>query len=635
MSHSSPGVSPLLPPGSSTEGGSQPFKVGHAKFRVAAPAPLGSFLIWIVIDKRFQELCRFEHEFCSRVEEILSKNNLEPKDVDFAPRHPFEEGSAAQPTLLIVAPWAADSPITWERIVCKVKEFVDRRLHGANLGDKFCVCVEMANPLVLNGKVLGPVLDNPQLESDWPGIQGNIFSMLKSRMSTKGRMNALSLFRLGYWSDPSNNPITVFISMDPDSPDEAWPQVLRDIQLYLDGLPHDLTAHMEHNTVQSLAFQLLGPDVAEPPTRPLPGASRVYQKLVNLGDDFGPSLYLKRDDGKLSNPGFGTLGCYVEVKRTSPDWRRYGLTSYHTIRPCFEGFSVKAVRQPNGLWKSVPEDPADNTTLREVDLRGRFPNSPVSCHSVESPSRWAHNYSVYELKHTLRDLQEAGGDNQEYSDLKHHMGTELEGKIAFFDGEKHVLGAIWAASGLGQRTKDNQRLDWALLDVIQDRQGGNKLPTYASWIEKYAHNHRPLPGGNGVPLKPAPSQPISKLHGGELAFKLGARSGQTLGSYSRYRTDSKVKYDEYMGAQMSSQYVFVPHGGKDDGSSSTPFADEGDSGAVVYNASGEGLGLLFTGQVPKEAGGQGYFLVTPMEDVFKDIKSLSRGEITDIRLSPW
>jgi hypothetical protein len=53
---------------------------------------------------------------------------------------------------------------------------------------------------------------------------------------------------------------------------------------------------------------------------------------------------------------------------------------------------------------------------------------------------------------------------------------------------------------------------------------------------------------------------------------------------------------------------------------------------VVFNERGEAVGLLFSGQKPDQTRA-GYGLVTPIEDVFADIKACAKGHIEDIRIA--
>lgn len=42
--------------------------------------------------------------------------------------------------------------------------------------------------------------------------------------------------------------------MDEEVDEKAWPPTFRAIQRYLDGLPHNLMVHMEHNEITGLVL---------------------------------------------------------------------------------------------------------------------------------------------------------------------------------------------------------------------------------------------------------------------------------------------------------------------------------------------------------------------------------------------
>ena len=111
---------------------------------------------------------------------------------------------------------------------------------------------EPASPESKPEKIIGCVLDNPQLVLDWDAIKDKVHSMLESVEATKGFMTCISLSRLGYDRDSQKNPITVYVSVEEEVPEKAMSEVSADIQAYLDTLPYELTVHMEHNYVEHL-----------------------------------------------------------------------------------------------------------------------------------------------------------------------------------------------------------------------------------------------------------------------------------------------------------------------------------------------------------------------------------------------
>lgn len=151
-----------------------------------------------------------------------------------------------------------DSAETWEKVVRELKTYVDDRLLDSQLEcPPLGVCVEMIAPQLTRRKYMGGVMDNPKLESDWDEIRDKVFSILESFPQTKGQMTCIALFRLGYSPNRNENPITVYVSVDYDSDETAWPQVIRAIQTFLDSLEHNLVVHIEHDDLEAYTLELI------------------------------------------------------------------------------------------------------------------------------------------------------------------------------------------------------------------------------------------------------------------------------------------------------------------------------------------------------------------------------------------
>ncbi len=80
----------------------------------------------------------------------------------------------------------------------------------------------------------------------------------------------------------------------------------------------------------------------------------------------------------------------------------------------------------------------------------------------------------------------------------------------------------------------------------------------------------------------------------------------------------------------SDEYSFISTG-----SIQGRFADQGNSGSILFDEAGRAVGLLFSGMSPQQTGKAGCCLMTPIEDVFKDIKAYSKGQIVDIRIAQF
>lgn len=180
-----------------------------------------------------------------------------------------------------------------------------------------------------------------------------------------------------------------------------------------------------------------------------------------------------------------------------------------------------------------------------------------------------------------------------------------------------------------RRTADNMRLDWALIDVAEHRQGSNRLPAEEVWQQHFediaAHPHRTF----GIPLQDQYSF-IGPNNPGASVWKVGTVTGPTTAKFYTKKIAFKMSEDSYLGNAMnkypSTEYIFQPHyGGK--------FCAHGDSGSVAFDEDGGIVGLFFRGHKINGAFDAGYGLITPIEHVFEDIKKFSKQTITHIRVA--
>ena len=223
---------------------------------------------------------------------------------------------------------------------------------------------------------------------------------------------------------------------------------------------------------------------------------------------------------------------------------------------------------------------------------------------------------------------------------------------AFFDEYRHLFGTVWAASGYIRRVPGSgNRLDWALIKPYDDRRRReNLLASKRVWdafvqrlrsimmTEEQNNNRRP-PQSHSVELDiPSQNGMNGKLKAwgkGKLSlenkkvFKVGAISGATAGLCAPLKVLSKIREEKYMNqpatVHETKEYMMS--------SKWSSFGQQGDSGAVVHDADGVAVGLLFSGQAPSQTDKKnGYSLVTPLPDVFKDIMDFD-DNITSVELA--
>ncbi|KAF4955948.1 hypothetical protein FGADI_4121 [Fusarium gaditjirri] len=549
-----------------------------------------------------------------------------------------------EPTVTVVLPWLLDSKAKWTSAVQAIAIRNKELLQGTKFEDT-PPRIEFMAPEIVGPIYLGVVDDRPYLLQHWDHIKRVINGHLNTFDATRTFVTSIMLLRHGLSPNTNINPVTIYISVDRRSDEKQWDAILTNLETSLKGLGwSDIRVHLEHNSPCLLPFRLLDPK-GEP--------GEIFAKIsnhnllihgeyhddVNLGDDISASQYFDRDDGESFNPLCGTLGCYLEIKtKTNKQWTKVGLTNYHNARPGFQGWAINDV---NG--DPIIGPPSSNSQLLNVDQNGWLPGMAGGPTPFESPSRIKHNFTVWYLNQKIqeaKDMVQEDPSKENKKDLADLEG-ELQRKLDFFDQNKQVLGPLIAASGYGRRSINNHRLDWALIHVPEHRQGSNCLPSKREWIKYHHHSlYRPHAKTYGQPLKgqgqsmlPLDNR-VSYRPKVNNVWKVGTTTKLTAGKFSHFKNDVKLAEETHMPQTVSNEYCFVYTNKPND----PPFSGHGDSGAAVFDDKGCIVGLLFRGQVPSKTaqGGTGVTYVTPIEDVFADIKKLTKGtedEVIDIRVA--
>ncbi|KAF5702036.1 hypothetical protein FMUND_13654 [Fusarium mundagurra] len=548
-----------------------------------------------------------------------------------------------EPTVTVVLPWTPDSKARWTSAVQAIAIRNKELLHGTKFEDT-PPRIEFTAPEIVGPIYLGVVDDRPDLIQHWDHVKRVVNERLNTFDATRHYVTSIMLLRHGLSPNTAANPITVYISVDLRSDEKQWDPILTNIETSLNTMGWaDVRVHLEHNSPCLLPFQLLDPkgkreDILDKISESNLVIDGEYHDSVNLGDDISASDYFDRDDGERFNSLCGTLGCYLEIKTTTnTQWTKVGLTNYHNARPGFQGWTI------NGN-ATIIGPPSSNSQLLHVDQNGWKPGMAGDPTLFESPSRVKHNFTVWDLKQRIQEAKRMvqGDPSEENKKDLAGLEGELQRKIDFFDQDKHLLGPLIAASGYGRRSTNNHRLDWALIEVPEHRQGSNCLPPKGEWTKYYHHRlYRPDPKTYGQPLKsqaksmlPLANRASHKPRLDSNVWKLGTTSKLTAGKFSHFKNDVKLTEESHMPQTVSNEYCFVYTNRPKD----PAFSGPGDSGAVVFDDKGCIVGLLFRGQVPNKAGagGTGVTFVTPIEDVFSDIKKFTKGtkfEITDIRVA--
>ncbi|KAM7189986.1 hypothetical protein V8F20_009920 [Naviculisporaceae sp. PSN 640] len=621
--------------------------------RVATPPPHP-----LPIEQRWDEQCKtIEKTFgpstlASRAPEIFVKYipKVDIESVGLTSQVPAECHSSfkGQPTIVAVAEWhdqPESSARTWERAVIEVKQAIDSLclLHGYHDD----IGVEIIAEELTRDKFMAPItaeLVDQGMGRDWPVIKNEVTNILNSHPATKDHLVSLNIFRLGTYT-PIFNPPTVLITVDSESPETEWQPVIDEIQRFLRTFVTyvNLKVQIEHGAVELWPYELhRGPiwNYAGSYHPDGPGQRTHYETKVNLGNDMSVSstpppgserLYQKTiDDAAEMHPLVGTVGCWLEIKtKAFPDGVKVALTSYRVVRPAYEGFKLDV--DATGKFRITP--PAQGTELWLADKHGVVPSESNNAPKVkvESPAGKNHNREVVVKQDWINfpAYKEKAVTEQELARL-----------VEFFENGKHELGTVYCASGYNRRL-NNHLLDWALIMPFsqEERVGKNKLPSFTSWRKEHCSpNEYPKIWSydsytpDGVLKDPPPTSGSDNilehhLKQGELVYMVGATTGPSIGVLNKMPAYVKTSEVKHISSDTSTEYTVV----RGWVAKSRPFAKYGDSGSVVWDKDGRLLGLVSRGQKVLHSC-EIICYVTPIDVVFRDIKDLSNGEITDIKV---
>ena len=440
----------------------------------------------------------------------------------------------------------------------------------------------------------------------------------------------MTMLRVGYRLPRESNPLTILITLFRECyRTKAWDSAEAEIRAYLHNQcsAPDVDVSIEWGDLFRTGFEILEPKGLNK----LLYQPDAYQQKVNLGSNIGVGKYLEAPDGNTtskSQPGCGTLGGYIEYRMKGVEkWEKAALTCYHVIRPIFPGFQL--INRANApAPESATGPPQAGSLLADLDKVGFTPKSLTDRKrlTIEAPSRTLHNHTLPQVTNILSTL-ESYGDSAEASDMR-----ALKQKIvSFFDNGKQHLGHPGFGSGYGRR-RNGRRMDWAALQVEGDRHGTNALHTKPEWIDLI--KRRIFPFDRRSPKLPTPTirqpprDPIGPLPKA-LYFGKGAVTGFFAGYINGTKSDVLLRDDTHLGLGRSEELIMV-----NPQEEHQRAARPSDSGAWVWNEDSQLVGMVFGGVNPTSGEPRDLLTyVTPIHDVFEDIKDFSGGLIVEIRVA--
>ncbi|EZF33640.1 hypothetical protein H101_02796 [Trichophyton interdigitale H6] len=438
--------------------------------------------------------------------------------------------------------------------------------------------------------------EDPFVEQ-WPPIQATIIEMLGDRHWTV--LQPLLLGQPDTFWGPRTMTVSLTVRLESTC---DWTEVREAIIQMLDsrGLHHVAVIIYRESVLHAL------PDF------------RILKKRDwELATVFGGSIGL-RD----SNASPGTFGGYVELQSEDGSWRKYGITNYHCIR------------------ENLPDpEKCDKMGVCPMDAQA----NPIL---VDQPSLKYHEQSIQSYLNDIEEMDNSispavknmikSGDSSvpKGKVRTYEMNQEIISSTTalidhgtqFFKEKSYRLGKVHAASGF--RVTDQRHLvDWALIEVREERLGGNNVGSSSvdcALAMEFANlGQIPQNSNSGLPQRVRNSympeetfiSGTSKIEEGMPVFKLGNCTGFTAGQVNGTKEASFKHWMKNEDGEWTSIlgrcYSVAPR-------ACSAFGDAGDSGSLVLSDDGKLVGLYFAGDRDL-----GWGLFIGWNDIFNDIKDIT------------
>lgn len=589
----------------------------------------------------------------------LTQNGIDVKDIELVWRFPQGHEDLMHLTVRVIADWqsnkerpgSSDNLKTWERAAVECRNWMNRQPQITEAtSEPYPVHIEIIGPELIHPRYFAPPDMYLDRYNSWvPSIKG-----ILERYDLLDHLESMTLIRSGPRLPREENPLTVLITLHRECyRTKSWDDAEGVIRTHLRNQQRvlDVDVSIEWGDLDLWAFELL-----EPKSRLIEFSHfKEHQEKVHLGANIGAGRYTEFEDKhgakEKGRAGVGTLGGYIEyqtVNDKDDTWHKAALTCYHVVRSIFPGFQL--ARDPaapsntmSGPSRKVIE-PADNSLCLHVDKNG---SSPLTLKNykkfvIEAPSRVLHNIAVTVRTEELckyAHLPEGATRDELFAyvaknkSVLDHPVQMLKDGLAFFDENRQQLGFPLITSGYSRR-RNAHRMDWAVLQVSPKRQGSNPLPSFEDWqreVDKRRYLvefvHHEFPG-----TLQNPPDKVMEAHLKRPYFSKGSRSGLIAGRMSGVKSDVDIREDRYLRRGESLEFTYVSPGAKN-----MQTAQQGDSGAFVWNDRCQLVGMILGGNVGYR--GQGseesdvLTYVTPIQDIFADIMDLTNGHITAIRVA--
>ncbi|KAM0800614.1 hypothetical protein BDR22DRAFT_963013 [Usnea florida] len=309
----------------------------------------------------------------------------------------------------------------------------------------------------------------------------------------------------------------------------------------------------------------------------------------------------------VDNNSTGTLGGFVTLCDDHGNKKVYGLTNYHVIRPETRNFpagidrgSTEDAWPPEfiNIYSSSEQDFEEEKRVVELELAG--------------------NKTEWQLFHpsTLRNAQmgqtipETDRRQLEYLQKRKSLLETRLGLLNSLQDTERRLGRVAYYGGF--RVDKNSRMDWALIEVAQERVGVNRLPTLEEIPPDFSLE------GDRISRISKTSEDTTGLG---RYFKIGRTTGLTFGESHKIESEVWLEVPLNDGDQGSkkrkirsqARVIVAPKGSEN-------FNRGGDSGAWVCDRFGSLVGLVWGGE-----GQKCYY--TPIGLIIADIEARTGREV--------
>ncbi|PYI02814.1 hypothetical protein BO78DRAFT_422245 [Aspergillus sclerotiicarbonarius CBS 121057] len=477
----------------------------------------------------------------NHVIQILTEEGIDNPHIDLFDRaSKVTPEETPVPTVLITVQ-QSDSSKTWRNAAKRIfNECLARYNPQAS--------VEIISSALSNSPLPFPIEPTDGIFHVWPQVRDTILNELDITEWT-----GLECWRYGHHRHQEHsdlNPPTIIISIKLDSVRQFDADMQKIVQILIQNEVTDCAVLFMKDEFRRYSYTHHLAPLAR-----LEGFSHQVQPGMSIGI---------HDDTATS----ATLGGVVEIQMEGDSsWRRFNLACFHSVYPDLPGQQEKLDEIPGA---------------RESLERWRW-NAPGFEDSLVRKVLRVDQPSLFDVQDAIK---RAGHDETKR--------TELQG---FVDDKSYYLGEVCAGSGLWRtRTRDIHNetnkpglLDWALIDVVKERQGPNTpyLSTSETPPTLSKTSNPPLPHGTEL-QNTGRKIPCTSTEHSPLVQVPISQARDTEGN-----TVPRPTYEHGMGVYPRS---YLGGGG----SSLPPFAKPGDAGSFVVDADGCVVGMLIGGFVCKE-----------------------------------